>query len=115
MSLRESTATASASLVRSERITLPAGAGEAEVRGMTLGDRLRVGTTENKHGAERSVPLMIAFCTYELDGTRVWQPNDLRDLDAIRALAPEIAEALQNAAIRVSGLDGGTEAEEGKP
>lgn len=114
MSLRAKTKAASAerAKTRSKRVT--ALGNEYEVRGMTAGEKLRVGMVQNEHGAERAMPTLIAICTYDpASGEQVWNPNSGPDLLEIAALDSDVFDPLQEAALEVSGMAPPAEGAEG--
>lgn len=111
MSIREQLAARAARAVKSEDVTI----GESTVvrmRGMMLGERNRVMTeaydAKGKPDYTVLYPLVLGMCASDpASGRPVWNPNDLNDRTEISGMVPADADALLNAALRLSGMDVG--------
>lgn len=105
MSLREKIKSASAAAVKSELITLPVAGAEVLVKGLLLGDRLRVAEAK---GATKGVPLLIALSAHDpAGGAPIWNANSLPDVQEIEALNGADADILATTAQRLSGIEPG--------
>lgn len=104
MSLKEQLAQKAASLVRREKIALPATGMVVQVRGMMTGEAVRVAELKG----EKQTATMVALVTEDPEGgAAIWKANDLRDHQAILALPIADTTAIMDAANRLSGLSGG--------